>query len=154
MFNCLIIQAKSLTIIGPQAPSAASHVASICDAKEIPYIDTFMDLEGKTSTVNLYPSQETLSQLLIDVIDKYKWQDFVVIYEAPSYVQRIARLLEDRSQKAGKVIVQPVEVGTNFRFILQKLIDMGDRSQNILIESSIDHLSEILEQVKSIFHQN
>lgn len=108
-----------------------------------------MDIEGKTSTVNLYPSQETLSQLIIDVIEKYTWQDFTILYEAPSYVKRIARLLEDRNRKAGKVIVQPVEVGTNFRDILQKVKDMGSRSSNILIESSIEHLAEILEQVIS-----
>lgn len=106
-----------------------------------------MDIEAKTSTVNLYPSQETLSQLLIDVVDKYEWQDFTIIYEAPSYIKRIARLLEDRSRKAGNVVVQPVEVGTNFRDILQKIKDMGSRSTNILIESSIEHLSEIMEQV-------
>lgn len=142
-------QGYHLAIIAPKSPSASSHVASICDAKEIPYIDIFMDIEAKTSTVNLYPSQETLSQLLIDTVDAYNWQDFIVIYEAPSYIKRIARLLEDRSQKTGNVIVQPIEVGNNFRDILQKIKNMGDRGTNILIESSIEHLAEILEQVKN-----
>ena len=109
-----------------------------------------MDIEAKTSTINLFPSQDTLAQLLIDLVDQYNWQDFVIIYEAPSYIKQISRLLEDRSKKSGNVIVQPVEVGTNFRDILKKLKDMGDRSKNILIECSVEHLSEILEQVTRI----
>lgn len=106
-----------------------------------------MDIEAKTSTVNVYPSQETLSQLLIDVVDKYGWQDFTILYEAPSYIARLARLLEDRNRKAGNVIVQPIEVGTSFRHVLQKIKDMDSRSTNILIESSVEHLGEIMDQV-------
>lgn len=109
-----------------------------------------MDIEAKTSTINLFPSQDTLAQLSIDLVDQYNWQDFVIIYEAPSYIKQISRLLEDRSKKAGNVIVQPVEVGTNFRDVLKKLKDMGDRTRNILIECSVEHLSEILEQVTQI----
>lgn len=122
-------------------------IANICDAKEIPYIDTYMDIEAKTSRVNLYPSQITLSQLLIDIVNMYEWQDFTILYEAPFYVKRIAKLLEDRNNKAGVVTVQPLEVGSNFRKDLQKIKDMEGRSQNIIIESSIEHLTEIMEQV-------
>lgn len=107
-----------------------------------------MDIEAKTSTVNFYPSQTTLSQLLIEIVNAYGWQDFTILYEAPFYVKRIAPLLEDRNNRAGIVTVQPLQVGTNFRRDLQKIKDMGSRSQNIIIESSIEHLSEILEQVR------
>lgn len=106
-----------------------------------------MDIVAKTSTVNLYPSQITLSQLLIDIVNSYEWQDFTILYEAPFYVKNIATLLEDRNNRAGIVTVQPLQVGSNFRKDLQKIKDMGSRSQNIIIESSIDHLTEIMEQV-------
>lgn len=146
--NKYSIQSESYTIIGPRSPSASSHVASICDAKEIPYIDIYMDIEARTSSINLYPSQGTLSQLLIDVVNRYEWQHFTILYEAPLYVKRIASLLEDRNNKAGIVTVQPIEVDTNFRRNLQKIKEMGSRSQNIIIECSIDHLEEILDQVE------
>lgn len=110
-----------------------------------------MDIEAKSSTINLHPSHETLCQLLIEVVNKYEWQDFVILYEAPTYIKRISPLLEDRNSKPGIVTVQPIEVGTNFRSVLQKVKDMGSRSMNIIIESSIEHLFEILEQV---FYQN
>lgn len=106
-----------------------------------------MDIGGKSSSVNLYPSQEIISQLLIDIVNKYEWQDFTVIYEAPLFIRTIAPLLEDRNNKAGIVTVQPIEVGSNFRKILQRIKEMDSKSKNIVIDSSIEHLSEILEQV-------
>lgn len=107
-----------------------------------------MDTDAKTSSINLYPSRSTLSQLLIDIVDKYEWMDFTILYEAPLYVKYIAPLLEDRNNKQGIVTIQPIEVGTNYRPILQQIKDMEDRSKNIIIESSIENLSEILDQVK------
>lgn len=110
-----------------------------------------MDIEAKTTTINLYPSQETLSLLLMDIVDKYQWTDFTILYEAPYYVKRIARLLENRNDKNGIITIQPIEVGTNFRPVLQKIKKMDDRSRNIIIEASIEHLTEILDQVRYTF---
>lgn len=141
------LQGKANAIFAPKSPSASAHIASICDVKEIPYLDTYMDIEAKTTTINLYPSQSTLTQLLIDIVNKYEWTDFTILYEAPLYVKHIAPLLEDRNNKQGIVTIQPIEVGTNFRPILQKIKDMEDRSKNIIIESSIENLLEILDQV-------
>ncbi|XP_031634004.1 glutamate receptor ionotropic, kainate 3-like isoform X2 [Contarinia nasturtii] len=147
---CSLFESGSYAIIGPKSLGSKSHIANICDAKEIPYIDTYMDVEAKTSTINLYPSHETLSQLLIEVVNKYEWKDILILYEAPSYIKRISPFLEDRNRKPGTVTVQPIEVGGSFQNILQKVKDMGSRSSNIIIESSIEHLSEILEQALQV----
>lgn len=105
------------------------------------------DIEAKTLTINLFPTQSTLTQMLIDVVNEYQWTDFTLLYEAPSYVKHVAALLEDRNNKQGIVTIQPIEVGKNCRPILQRIKDMEDRSKNIIIESSIENLSEILDQV-------
>lgn len=110
-----------------------------------------MNVEAKTSTINLYPSHNTLSQLLIEVINQYYWKDFTILYEAPTYVKHIVPVLEDRNNKAGIVTVQPIEVGTNYRKALQKIKDMAEASTNIVIVSSTDYLNEILEQVSFFF---
>lgn len=142
-------QGGSLAIFGPKSPASAAHASSICDAKEIPYIDIYMDLdsETKSSNINFYPNLDVLSQLLIDVLNNSNWQDFVILYEAPYYIKRIGPLLEQRANR-GIITIQPLEVGTNFRKNLRKIKELGIRSQNIIIECSIEHLKEILEQVK------
>lgn len=104
----------------------------------------------KASSINLYPREEDLTQLLIDVVDQYKWEHLTVLYEAPYYSKRIAKFLEYRNDKSGNIAVQPLEVGpkSDFRRILHKVKDLDQQSKNIIIESSIGHLEEILTQVK------
>lgn len=142
------LQEGSLAIFGPKSPASAAHASSICDAKEIPYIDLYMDMdsEKKSSILNFYPSLDVLSQILIDVVHKLNWLDFVILYEAPYYIERVGRLLEQRANR-GIITIQPLEVGTNFRKTLRRIKELGSRSDNIIIECSIEHLNDILEQV-------
>lgn len=148
-------QMGSLAIFGPKSPASAAHASSICDAKEIPYIDTYMDLdsETKSSNINFYPSLDMLSQLLIAVVNDSNWQDFVILYEAPNYIKSIGPLLEQRANR-GIITIQPLEVGTNFRKTLRRIKELGSRSQNIIIQCSIEHLREILEQVIILIYQD
>lgn len=139
-------QSMHLAIIGPKSPSVSAHISSICDVKEIPYIDTYMDIEAKSSNINLYPSQSTLSQLLSEVVNKSEWIDFTILYEAPFHIKYIAPILDDKSINR-IVTVQPLHVGGNFRNVLRKIKDLGAKSENLIIACSIEHLNEILEQV-------
>lgn len=145
---CELLDGGSRAIFGPKSSPAAAHASSICDAKEIPYIDTYMELdtESKSSNINFYPSLSILSQLVADVVNVSAWQDFTILYEAPHFIKRIAPLLEQKVSK-GIITVQPLEVGTDFRKVLRKIKDLGGRSMNVIIDSSIEHLQEILEQV-------
>lgn len=136
----------NLAIIGPKSPAVSAHIGSICDVKEIPYIDTYMDVEAKSSNINLYPSQATLSQLLIEVVNKSKWIDFTILYEAPFHIKYIAPILDEKSINR-VVTVQPLIVGESFRSVLRKIKDLGEKSTNLIIACSIEHLNEILEQV-------
>lgn len=106
----------------------------------------------KAASINLYPSEKDLSQLLIDIVDQYGWAHLTILYEAPFYSKRIGRFLEDRNDKPGKIAIQPLEVGpdSNFRKELQTIKNLEDQSKNIIIESSVEHLYEIMEQVKKL----
>lgn len=132
---------------------SSAQVSSICDVKEIPYIDTYMDIYMKKSaSINLYPGEDDLNQLLIDVVQQYEWTHLTILYEAPFYSKRISKFLETRSELPYNIAVQPLDVGpgSNFHKELFKVKELNERSKNIIIESSIEHLSEILNQVKFI----
>lgn len=55
-------------IFGPQSPEAASHVQSVCDAFEIPHIETKWDykIRKENYLINLYPHPMTLSRVRLD----------------------------------------------------------------------------------------
>lgn len=55
-------------VFGPQSGVTASHVQSICDALEVPHIETRWDyrLVREDYSVNLHPYPQALGQVMID----------------------------------------------------------------------------------------
>lgn len=79
-FNVRIFQNGNVGIIGPTAPESAIHVRSICDAKEIPLIETSIDGSSK-HVINLHPTPEELGKVYLDMILVSNWQGFTIIYQ-------------------------------------------------------------------------
>jgi len=52
-------------LFGPQSPESASHVQAICDAFDLPHIETKWDhrIRKDKYLINLYPHPETLSRV-------------------------------------------------------------------------------------------
>lgn len=55
---------------------------NICDAKEIPYINTNMDRNAASNlaALNMYPSEESLIQILIDVVNTTQSKTLTILY--------------------------------------------------------------------------
>ena len=70
-------------IFGPMSSLSAAHVQSICDAMEIPHVETRWDFRENIDfySVNLYPYYRTLSKAYIDLIANWKWTSFTILYE-------------------------------------------------------------------------
>ena len=70
-------------IFGPMSSLSAAHVQSICDAMEIPHVETRWDYHENVDfySINLYPYYMTLSQAYIDLITKWNWKAFTILYE-------------------------------------------------------------------------
>lgn len=137
-------------IFGPEWSPAAAHAMSICDAKEIPYVETRFDEDAaqKRSVVNMHPSQDTLGQMLIDVIRAFEWRSFTILYQSPTWLQRIYRLLEMNNLKKEMIVVRQLvqEWGyLDFRPTLTKLKRSGER--NIVLASSLELLPRLLNHV-------
>lgn len=66
-------------IVGPSSPESAVHVRSICDAKEIPLIET--SIGSSKHVVNLHPTSEDLGHVYLDMIYAWDWDGFTIIYQ-------------------------------------------------------------------------
>lgn len=75
------LQNKIGAIIGPQNTQSALHVQSICDAKEMPHIETRWDPVNKMSSINLYPEPLTLGKVFVDLVAVFEWKSFTILYE-------------------------------------------------------------------------
>lgn len=72
-------------IFGPSDPLLGPHVQSICDALDIPHLETRLDMESRSPnkelSINLHPSQETLILAYKDLMRFLNWTKVAIIYE-------------------------------------------------------------------------
>ncbi|RWS23165.1 glutamate receptor: ionotropic kainate 3-like protein, partial [Leptotrombidium deliense] len=59
------------------------HVQSICDALEIPHIETRLDfqLQRDDLSINLYPRPSMLARAYVDIVNAWGWKHFAIVYE-------------------------------------------------------------------------
>lgn len=70
-------------IFGPLSRLSAAHVQSICNAMEIPHLETKWDPRDNKDfySINLYPHYVQLSKAYTDLIKYWKWTEFTILYE-------------------------------------------------------------------------
>jgi ionotropic glutamate receptor len=67
---------------GPVSANAATHVQNICDAKEMPFLETRYDPYTEQPVINLHPHPSTLAHLYADLVDAFGWTSFTIVYES------------------------------------------------------------------------
>lgn len=72
-------------VFGPSHSSSVSAVQSICNALEVPHIQTrwkHPSLDNRDSFyVNLHPEYASISRAVLDIVHFYKWKSVTVVYE-------------------------------------------------------------------------
>lgn len=74
-----------VAVFGPSHSSSVSAVQSICNALEVPHIQTrwkHPSVNNKdTFFINLYPEYTAIARAILDVVTFFKWKKLTVIYE-------------------------------------------------------------------------
>ncbi|XP_031627054.1 glutamate receptor ionotropic, kainate 2-like [Contarinia nasturtii] len=145
---CDLLERGVGVIFGPQSVSSAYHAMNICDSKEIPYVNTYMDEDAaaKSAALNIHPNLESLTQLLLDFVIASEWKNVTILYESPLWLKRVAKVLETNKDLKNRINVRNLDYTTNneFRPVLQKAREL--ESTNIILECSSESLPIILRQ--------
>lgn len=95
-FLCLILTLSVLSVcdqlalgvvavFGPSHTSSVSAVQSICNALEVPHIQTrwkHPSVDNKdTFYINLYPEYSSISRAILDIVTFLKWKSVTIVYE-------------------------------------------------------------------------
>ena len=80
---CGLLRSGVAAIFGPLSGITSMHVQSICDALEIPHIETRWDMQLHRDdlSINLYPRPSVLAKAYIDIVRAWNWRHFAVVYE-------------------------------------------------------------------------
>lgn len=123
---------------------------SICDAKDIPYVDIYPDeiATSRLPVVNMYADQSTFVQMLSDVINASEWKSFTILYESPLWLTYISKLLELNNENKNEIIIRRLELEGRVKdyYPILRLLKLSSHT-NILLQTSIELLPEILDQV-------
>lgn len=80
---CRQMESGVQAVFGPSDPILGAHIQSICEALDIPHIESRIDLEplSKELSINLHPSQENMNKAYKDLMTFLNWTKVAIIYE-------------------------------------------------------------------------
>lgn len=145
---CKMIENGVIGILAPSSPESVVHVRSICDAKEIPFIECSIDGSSK-GVINLHPTPEDLGKMYLDMIFEWDWHGFTILYQNAPWLPLVEYVLKNYN-KRHTVTVRQIDstANQNYRPQLRRVKQSSDK--NILLCCSIEALPEILKQAQQV----
>ena len=139
-----------MAIFGPLARSTAMHVQSICDALEIPHIETRWDfqLQRDDLSINLYPRPSILTRAFNELIKAWSWKTFAIVYEENEAVMRLQGFYLEAQQRGWEVTLYQFKSGVPFRDIFWRIKQNNER--NIVLDVKPQHIHRALKHVRTI----
>ncbi|XP_076876223.1 glutamate receptor ionotropic, kainate 1 isoform X2 [Brachyhypopomus gauderio] len=140
-------------VFGPAHSSSVSAVQSICNALEVPHIQTrwkHPSVDNKdTFFINLYPEHTSISRAILDVVTYYKWKSITVVYEDSIGLMRMQELIKAPSRSGMKVRIRQLPSGTgDARPLLKEM--KREQEFYTIFDCSHHTASELLKQLMSM----
>ncbi|GAB0095911.1 Ionotropic glutamate receptor [Sergentomyia squamirostris] len=149
---CRSLRTGIAGIIGPQSPQSSVHVHSICDAKEMPHIQTRWDHFTTTPyALSVHPDPHTLAQVFVDMVKAWGWKEFTILYENAAHLPRLSDLLKLYDPKGYTITVRQLDLGlqnNNYRSVLRR-VKLG-QDVHIVLDCSVKILPEVLKQAQQV----
>jgi Receptor family ligand binding region len=78
-----LIKSNLIKIGPPTDPLLSPHIQSICEALDIPHLETRFDIDtgAKEFSINLYPQQQKLNDAILETVKYLNWTRYAIIYE-------------------------------------------------------------------------
>uniref|UniRef100_A0A8D2L181 Glutamate receptor n=1 Tax=Varanus komodoensis TaxID=61221 RepID=A0A8D2L181_VARKO len=138
-------------LFGPSHSSSVSAVQSICNALEVPHIQTrwkHPTVDNKDSFyINLYPDYAAISRAVLDLVLYYNWKIVTVVYEDSTGLIRLQELIKAPSRYNIKIKIRQLPSGNKDARPLLKEMKKG-KEFYVIFDCSHETAAEILKQVK------
>ncbi|XP_011356495.1 glutamate receptor ionotropic, kainate 1 isoform X6 [Pteropus alecto] len=140
-------------LFGPSHSSSVSAVQSICNALEVPHIQTrwkHPSVDNKDLFyINLYPDYAAISRAILDLVLYYNWKTVTVVYEDSTGLIRLQELIKAPSRYNIKIKIRQLPSGNKDAKPLLKEMKKG-KEFYVIFDCSHETAAEILKQVLSM----
>ncbi|KAI6078622.1 Glutamate receptor ionotropic, kainate 1 isoform X3 [Aix galericulata] len=140
-------------LFGPSHSSSVSAVQSICNALEVPHIQTrwkHPTVDHKDAFyINLYPDYAAISRAVLDLVLYYNWKIVTVVYEDSTGLIRLQELIKAPSRYNIKIKIRQLPSGNKDARPLLKEMKKG-KEFYVIFDCSHETAAEILKQILSM----
>ncbi|TNN75106.1 Glutamate receptor ionotropic, kainate 1 [Liparis tanakae] len=140
-------------VFGPSHSSSVSAVQSICNALEVPHIQTrwkHPSVDNKDSFfINLYPEYSSISRAVLDIVQYYKWKTVTVVYEDATGLIRLQELIKAPSRYSIKIKIRQLPTGSKDARPLLKEMKKG-KEFYVIFDCSYQTSADVLKQILSM----
>uniref|UniRef100_A0A2K6AU57 Glutamate receptor n=1 Tax=Macaca nemestrina TaxID=9545 RepID=A0A2K6AU57_MACNE len=130
--------------------SSVSAVQSICNALEVPHIQTrwkHPSVDNKDLFyINLYPDYAAISRAILDLVLYYNWKTVTVVYEDSTGLIRLQELIKAPSRYNIKIKIRQLPSGNKDAKPLLKEMKKG-KEFYVIFDCSHETAAEILKQI-------
>ncbi|XP_008481307.1 glutamate receptor ionotropic, kainate 2-like, partial [Diaphorina citri] len=138
---CRQLQNGVQALFGPSDALLGPHVQSICEALDVPHMESRLDLElnSKEFSVNLYPSQKLLNAAFKDVIRFLNWTKVAIVYEEDNGLFKLQELVKTPPTLKTEMYIRHANPST-YRNVLREI--RQKEIFNLIIDTSTTHISQ------------
>ncbi|XP_018410874.1 PREDICTED: glutamate receptor ionotropic, kainate 1 isoform X2 [Nanorana parkeri] len=140
-------------LFGPSHSSSVSAVQSICNALEVPHIQTrwkHPSVDNKdTFFINLHPDYAAISRAVLDLVLHYSWKIVTVVYEDSTGLIRLQELIKAPSRYNIKIKIRQLPSGNKDARPLLKEMKKA-KEFYVIFDCSHETAAEILKQILSM----
>ncbi|KAI1298750.1 Glutamate receptor ionotropic, kainate 2 [Halotydeus destructor] len=147
---CGLLRNGVAAIFGPLGGATSMHVQSICDALEIPHVETRWDfqLHRDDLSINLYPRPAILARAYTDLVKAWGWRHFAIVYEDNEGVMRLQDFFKEAQIKDWKVTLYQFEPHQPYRDTFWKIKET--REINIVLDVKPDNIHRVLKHAQQV----
>ncbi|XP_066250744.1 glutamate receptor ionotropic, kainate 2-like isoform X9 [Euwallacea similis] len=143
---CSQVRNGVYAVFGPSDPLLGAHIHSICDALDIPHLETRVDLDSdfREFSINLYPAQHLLNKAFEDVMAFLNWTKVAIIYEEDYGLIKLRELVRAPQDSNLEIHLRQADPGS-YRMILKEI--KSKEIQNIVIDTKPSNMQEFLKGI-------
>ncbi|GFQ72094.1 glutamate receptor ionotropic, kainate 2 [Trichonephila clavata] len=126
------------------------HVQSICDAIDIPHVETRWDfqLQRADMSINLFPRPSVLSQAYVDLVKIWGWRSFSLVYDEHEGVIRLQDFLKEAQINDWRVQLYQFRPSHAYRDIFWRIKSAGE--SRIVLDVKRDTLRTVLKHAQQV----
>lgn len=147
---CNLLSMGVAGIFGPLSDVTSMHVQSICDALDVPHVETRWDfqLQRDDLSINLFPRPAVLARAYVDLVKIWGWKSFCVVYEEHEGVVRLQDFFKEAQQNNWKIHMYQFTPGEPYRDLFWRIKRSSE--SNFVIDVKKENIYTVLKHVQQV----